>query len=81
MDLLLKRQKSFQQIEKTKTIKELRKIKYDLVKSRFIASSGIELNNGEIQFPKVKNLTAFLPWIYGEKSFSIQGFIRLRSVP
>lgn len=70
LDEILKRQRSYQQIQSTKTLRELRKVKYDLLKSRFIASSNIQLTNGEIQFPKVRNITSFLPWVYGEKSFS-----------
>ena len=69
MDIILKKHKSYQKIERTKTVKEMRRIKYDMVKSRFIASSDIQFVNGQIEFPKVKNISSFLPWIYGEKFF------------
>ncbi len=69
MEIILKKHKSYQKIERTKTIKEMRRIKYDMLKSRFIASSEIQFVNGQIEFPKVKNILSFLPWIYGEKCF------------
>jgi hypothetical protein len=48
MDIILKKHKSYQKIERTKTIKEMRRIKYDMLKSRFIASCEIQFVNGQI---------------------------------
>lgn len=47
-----------------------KKLNYGVCRSRFIASSKIEINKGVVAFPKLSNIASFLPWIYTDQLFS-----------
>lgn len=47
-----------------------KKLNYGICKSRFIASSKIEISKAVIAFPKLTNIASFLPWIYTDRPFS-----------
>ena len=47
-----------------------KKINYGLIKSKYIASSKIDVQKGAIIFPKMPNVASFLPWIYTDTKFT-----------
>jgi hypothetical protein len=66
---MLNKHRSYQLMVKNKRT-HLKKINYGVYKSKFISSSKIEFDKNHISFPKIKNISSFLPWIYSDKSFN-----------
>ena len=68
-DSILNRHRSYQAPAHAKRTLN-KKINYGIYKSKFIASSKIEVEKTVVKFPKLHNIACFLPWIYTDKHFN-----------